>query len=97
MSFVLATEAKDIAGGVAEGASATDSLRSFLALTIAVVGATEELFQSVGAPYPDPGVGLAQDPQLLGGGVLAAARLRRNLGRLGHHGHHRGFLGRPRH
>lgn len=53
VSFVLATEARDIADGVSEGASTADRLRAFLGLTIAVVGATESLFRSVGRPFPD--------------------------------------------
>jgi len=43
------------------------------------------------------GIGLAQDPDLLGDREPAPGRLRRHLGRLRHHVHHRGFLDRPRH
>jgi hypothetical protein len=50
-----------------------------------------------GTLLPRAGVGLAQDPDLLRGGVLAASRLRRHLGRLGHHADHGRFLDRPRH
>lgn len=52
VTFVFDDEMKSIAGNVAAGAQTVESLRELLALTIAVVGATEQLYGSVGRPYP---------------------------------------------
>ncbi len=53
MSFILNDEAKLIAGKVAQGTPMVESLREYLTLTIAVVGATEQLYRTVGRPYPE--------------------------------------------
>jgi len=53
VSFILNDEAKLIAGKVAQGTPMVESLRECLALTIAVVGATEQLYRTVGRPYPE--------------------------------------------
>jgi hypothetical protein len=43
VSFVLGTELAALAGAVGEGAPTDETLRGMLALTIAAVGATEQL------------------------------------------------------
>jgi hypothetical protein len=48
VDFVVNDVLKPIAAGVANGTHTADSLREILALTIAVVGATEQLYQHVG-------------------------------------------------
>lgn len=53
VTFVLNDEARAIAGKVAEGASTSESLREIVALTIAVVGATEHLYRMIGPTYPE--------------------------------------------
>ncbi len=52
VSFVLSRELAQLAAKVADGAATADSLREFLALTIAIVGATESLYQASGKPNP---------------------------------------------
>ena len=51
--FLLGDEASRIAGKVAQGVPVTESLREYLALTIAVVGAAEQLYRAVGQPHPE--------------------------------------------
>jgi hypothetical protein len=53
VTFVLDDQARAVAGKVAEGAPTDDSLREIIALTIAVVGATEHLYRMIGPTYPD--------------------------------------------
>jgi len=53
VSFILNDEAKLIAGKVAQGTPMVESLREYLALTIAVLGATEQLYRTVGRPYAE--------------------------------------------
>ncbi len=53
MRFLLGAEASQIAGKVAQGAPPAESLREYLALTIAVVGAAEQFYRTVGRPYPE--------------------------------------------
>ncbi len=53
VSFVLHDELGQLAGDVANGTSTEVSLRRMLAVTIAVVGACESMFRSIGRPYPD--------------------------------------------
>lgn len=53
VSFILNGETKLIAGKVAQGAPLVETLREYLALTIASVGAVEQLYRTVGRPYPD--------------------------------------------
>jgi hypothetical protein len=52
VGFILRDETKLIAGRVAQGTTIAESLREYLALTIAVVGAAEQLYRTVGQPYP---------------------------------------------
>jgi hypothetical protein len=51
--FLLGGEARRIAGKVAQGVPLAESLREYLALTIAVVGAAEQLYRAVGQPHPE--------------------------------------------
>lgn len=51
--FVLGTEAKDVAARYLGGETAQDALRELLAITIAVVGAAESLYRSLGHDHPD--------------------------------------------
>ena len=53
LSFILDDEAKAIAGKVAAGSPTVDSLREVLALTIAVVGVTEQVYRAAGRMHPD--------------------------------------------
>ena len=52
MRFLLGDEASRIAARVAQGVLAAASLRDYLALTIAVVGAAEQLYRAIGQPHP---------------------------------------------
>jgi len=53
VDFVLHDEVKAIAGQVEEVLATAETLREFLALTIAVVGATEHMHTVVGRDHPD--------------------------------------------
>jgi len=53
VDFVLHGQVKAIAGRVEDGAATVDSLRELLALTIAIVGATEHMYTVVGRDHPD--------------------------------------------
>jgi hypothetical protein len=53
VSFVLGSEAKDVAAMVAAGAPTADALRELLAITVAVVGATEQLYRAIGRKHPE--------------------------------------------
>ncbi len=53
VDFVLRCEVKEISGRVEDGATTVDSLRDLLAVTIAVVGATEHMYTVVGREHPD--------------------------------------------
>ena len=61
--FVLGTEAKDVAARYLAGESAQDALRELLAVTIAVVGAAESLYRSLGHDHPDPGESLVRSAE----------------------------------
>jgi len=53
VSFVLHDELGQLVSDVSNGTSTEASLRRMLAVTIAVVGACESMFRSIGLPYPD--------------------------------------------
>jgi hypothetical protein len=53
VEFILASEMKAIAGRVEVGSSSIEGVREMLALTIAVVSATEHMFAAVGPEHPD--------------------------------------------
>lgn len=53
VSFVLGAEMKSVADRVETGSSTEDGLRELLALTIAVVAATEHMYTIVGPDHPD--------------------------------------------
>jgi lipid-A-disaccharide synthase-like uncharacterized protein len=63
VSFVLNDEMKSIAGKVASGTPTVETLREMLALTIAVVGATEQFYRSVGLSHPDQWESLERSAQ----------------------------------
>jgi hypothetical protein len=53
VSFVLGSEAKAVVGRFLQGATAHAALGEVLAITIAVVGAAESLYRSIGHDHPD--------------------------------------------
>lgn len=55
VSFIISGEAKLIASKVAQGTPMVESLRECLALTIAVVGATEQLYRPSDGRTPSSG------------------------------------------
>jgi hypothetical protein len=53
VSLILDDEARTIASKVVAGTPPADSLREILALTIAVVGVTEQVYRAAGRKHPD--------------------------------------------
>ena len=63
VSFIVNDEMKPIASKVAAGSPTAETLREMLALTIAVVGATEQLYRAVGRSHPEQWESLEQSAQ----------------------------------
>jgi hypothetical protein len=52
-TFVVNDELGQLAGKIASGTPTVESLREALALTIAVVATVEQMYRSIGRPYPE--------------------------------------------
>jgi len=63
VSFILNAEMKSIAAKVAEGTPTPETLREMLALTIAVVGATEQFYRNVDPGHPEQWESLERSAQ----------------------------------